>query len=180
MIEEARLEETGSGLAPTTDCWFVVNVRDAAWETNEALGDACFFEGDDSPFTELGVNVRVLRPAKARVLYHAESSQENFLVLKGDCLLLIEDEERPLQAWDFVHCPPGTPHGFVATGGEPCIILMVGARSSETTIVFPRSDLALRHRAGVETETTSPVEAQAPYPRWRRGRPEYWAELPWA
>jgi uncharacterized cupin superfamily protein len=179
VIEEARLEETGSGLAPAGDGWFVVNVRDAAWETNEVLGDACFFEGED-PFAELGLNLRILRPGQSRLLYHAESSQEAFLVLRGDCLLLIQDEKRPLHAWDFVHCPPGTPHGFVSTGDEACVILMVGARAPETTIVFPRSDLALRHRAGVEAETTSPVEAQAPHPRWRRGRPEYWAELPWA
>lgn len=179
MIGEARLEETGSGTAPTTDGWFVVNVRDAAWDTHEVLGDACFFEGDE-PFPDLGVNVRVLRPGETRVLYHAESSQENFIVLEGECLLLIEDEERPLRAWDFVHCPPGTRHGFVARGDDPCVILMVGARAPETTIVFPRSELALRYRAGVESETTSPVEAQAPYPKWRRGRPECWAQLPWA
>jgi uncharacterized cupin superfamily protein len=179
VIEEARLEETGSGLAPAGDGWFILSLRDAAWETNDVLGDACFFEGSE-PFAEIGLNLRVLRPGQTRVLYHAESSQEAFLVLRGECLLLIEDEERPLRPWDFVHCPAGTAHGFVATGEKPCVILMVGARIPETTIVFPRSELALRHGAGVETETTSPAEAQAAYPKWQLSRPTYWAELPWA
>jgi uncharacterized cupin superfamily protein len=107
MVEEAQLAEVGSGLTPATHGWFVVNVRDAAWETNDALGAACFFEGDDAPFTQLGINVRVLSPGSSKYLYHAESNQEAFLVLAGDCLLLIEEEERQLRVWDFVHCPPG-------------------------------------------------------------------------
>jgi hypothetical protein len=73
MVEEARLEEAISGLAPVTPGWFVVNVRDAAWETNEAFGAACFFEGDDVPFAELGINLRVLSPGRSKLLYHAES-----------------------------------------------------------------------------------------------------------
>jgi uncharacterized cupin superfamily protein len=173
----------GSGLAPVTDGWFVVNVRDAAWETNEALGAACFFEGDDAPFAQIGINVRVLSPGRQRYLYHAESNQEDFLVLAGECLLLIEEEERHLRAWDFVHCPPGTSHAFVAVGESRCVIVMVGARRGgwpDEAIAYPRSELALRHGVGVETATDSPAEALAAFPRWRRQRPEQWATLPWA
>ena len=35
MKEEARLEDYGSGLAPGTEGWFVVNTRDAAWLTHD-------------------------------------------------------------------------------------------------------------------------------------------------
>ena len=182
MVEEARLEQSGAGLAPVTRGWFVVNVRDAAWETNEVFGAACFFEGDDVPFADLGINLRVLSPERSKLLYHAEAGQEDFLVLAGECLLLVEGEERPLLAWDFVHGPPGTAHAFVALGQAPCVILMAGARTAgwpDGGIVYPRSELALRYGVGVEMETRSSAEALAPFPKWRRGRPEGWSALPW-
>jgi uncharacterized cupin superfamily protein len=182
MIEEAKLEDLGSGLAPVTHGWFTVNVRDAGWETNDALGAACFFESDDASFAQLGINVRVLSPGRSTYLYHAESNQEAFLVLEGECLLLIEDEERQLRAWDFVHCPPEAAHAFLAVGESPCVILMVGARTDgwAESIMYPRSELALRHGVGVETATDSPAEALAAFPKWQRRRPEEWASLPWA
>jgi uncharacterized cupin superfamily protein len=184
MVEEARLERLESGLAPATDGWFVVNVRDAAWEINAHLGAMCAFESVKAQFAQVGINVRVLRPG-SRWLYHAEESQEDFLVLAGECLLLVEDEERPLRAWDFVHCPPWTAHAFIATGERPCVIVMVGARRSEWPakgFIYPRSELALRHGVGVETEVSSPAEAwaQRGIPRWKLERPEGWDELPWA
>ncbi len=165
-----------------TDGWFVVNVRDAAWVTNEHFGAACIFEGDDAPFAQLGFTIGVLRRGQTGGLYHREASQEDFLVLAGECLLLIEGEERPLQAWDFVHCPPETEHIFVGIGEGPCVIFMTGARKGwpGKGIVYPRSELALRHGAGVETETTSPAEAYAPFPKWQPGRPQSWTGLPWA
>jgi uncharacterized cupin superfamily protein len=160
--------------------WFVVDVRDAAWETNDALGAACFLEPPERPFEQLGVNVRVLQPGRTRWIYHSESEQEDFLVLAGECLLLVEEQERPLRAWDFVHCPPGTAHAFVPTGETPCVMVMVGARSPGHGYHYPRSEVALRHGVGVEVETTSPREANADLPAWRDGRPDGWDVLPWA
>jgi uncharacterized cupin superfamily protein len=179
MVEEARLHYVESGLAPLTDGWFVVNVRDAVWETG-SFGAACFFESEEAPFADLGVNLRVLSPRSSRWLYHCESVQEAFLVLAGECLLLVEGEERTLGPWDFVHCPAGTEHAFVAVGHVPCILAMVGARTPERTFVYPNSELARRHGVGVGRETTSPVEALANFPGWRHGRPDAWAALPWA
>jgi uncharacterized cupin superfamily protein len=95
-------------------------------------------------------------------------------------LLLVEGEERRLEAWDFVHCPPGTEHSFIGAGDGPCVIFMTGARTREKSTVYPRSDLARRHGAGVETETSSPAEAYAPFPHWQPERPESWNGLPWA
>jgi len=128
MVEEARLEDTGGGLAPATDGWFVVNVRDAAWVSNDVLGACCIFEGDDVSFSELGFTLAVLQSGQSGGLYHRESNQEDFLVLAGECLLLVEGEERPLRAWDFVHCPPDTEHIFVGAGDGPCLIFMTGGR----------------------------------------------------
>ena len=182
-MSEARLEDVGTGLAPVTPGWFVVNARDAAWLENEAFGNRCVFASDprvlrDRPdvepqmFEQVGITLAVLRPGKPSGLYHAESAQEDFLVLAGECLLLVEGEERPLKQWDFVHCPPGTAHIFVGAGDEPCVLLMVGARPERKTLFYPRDELALRHGAGAETETPNPREAYAPLPAWAPGRPE--------
>lgn len=171
MVREARLEQSAAGLVAATEGWFVVNVSDAAWVTNDWFGAACVFEGDAVPFTELGFTLGVLHPGRSGGLYHAETAQEDFLVLSGECLLLVEGEERRLGPWDFVHCPSETEHIFVGAGDGPCLIFMTGSRPKDRTIVYPRSELALRHGAGVEVETTSPAEAYAPYPKWQPGRP---------
>jgi uncharacterized cupin superfamily protein len=149
MVEEARLERRDAGLTPVTDGWFVVSVPDAAWVTNEALGAACVFEGDDVSFPDVGFTLHVLQAGQANGMYHREANQEDFLVLAGECLLLIDAEERPLRAWDFVHCPPNTKHISVGAGDGPCVIFMTGARKGwpEKGIVYPRSKPALRHGA---------------------------------
>ena len=182
MVEEARLEQQEAGLTAVTGGWFVVNVRDARWVTSEGLSDACIFEGDEAPFPQVGFTLGVLQPGEPSGLYHREANQENFLVLSGECLLLIEREERPLKAWDFVHCPPNTEHILVGAGNGPCLVFMTGAREGwpEKGIVYPRSEVALRHGAGVETETTVPSEAYAPFPSWKLGQPKDWNGLPWA
>ena len=112
--------------------------------------------------------------------FHAETAdQEGFLVLQGECTLVVEEHERTLRAWDFVHCPAGTGHVFVGAGDGPCVLLAAGGRSGNSTTVYRRSDLATRHRAGVETETTSSTEAYAGLRDWRHERPPAWNELPW-
>jgi uncharacterized cupin superfamily protein len=179
-VDEAALEPRPAGLTPVTPGWFVVDVRKAAWVTNETFGAACVFEGDAAPFPQVGYTIAVLQPGQPSGMYHSETSQEDFLVLAGECLLVIEGEERPLEAWDFVHCPPGTDHIFVGAGDRPCVIFMAGARSEGNTITYPRNDVALRHGAGVETETQVPREAYAPFPRWKDGPPESWAGTPWS
>jgi uncharacterized cupin superfamily protein len=191
MVEEARLEDVGSGLTPVTDGWFVVNIRDAAWLTNDIFGARCVFEGDKpvlrnrpdlegATFPELGLTLCVLQPGQPSGLYHAEANQEDFLVLAGECVLIAEEEERPLRTWDFVHCPPGTGHAFVGAGAGPCVIIMTGARTREKAIVYPNSKLARRRGLGVETETSSPREAYAAFPHWSPRHPDDWAQLPWA
>jgi uncharacterized cupin superfamily protein len=180
MMREAQLKASDAGLVAATEGWFVVNVRDAAWVTSETFGDACIFEGDDVPFADVGFTLAVLEPGAPSGLYHAESNQEDFLVLAGECLLLVEGEERRLRAWDFVHCPAGTEHIFVGAGDGRCLIFMAGGRSHPYATEYPRSDLALRHGAGAHETTTVPAEAYAPFQTWRPGRPPGWSDLPWA
>jgi uncharacterized cupin superfamily protein len=190
MIEQARLEDVGSGLAPVSPGWFVVNAGEAAWLRNDAFGGRCVFESSErvlaerpdaepQQFAEIGFTLAVLEPGKPTGMYHAESSQENFLVLAGTCLLIVEEEERQLRAWDFVHCPAGTRHTFVGTGDEPCVIFMTGARREDGAILYPVSETARARNAGVEAETDKPREAYAPFGHWGLGRPDAWVELPW-
>ena len=189
-IDEARLEDVGSGLAPASPGWFVVNVAEAAWLRHDAFGGRCVFESnprvlserpglEPQSFTETGFTLAVLEPGKPSGMYHAESGQEDFLVLAGTCLLLVEEQERPLRAWDFVHCPAGTRHTFVGTGDQPCAIFMTGSRRDGDTILYPLSETARARNAGVETETDAPADAYAPFAHWRLGRPDAWADLPW-
>ncbi len=158
MTKEARLQQIGEGKAPVGDGWFVLNAREARWLTGD-FGAYTRFEGE-ARFASIGVNIGVLAPGQPACFYHAEDEQEDFLVLSGECLLLIEGEERRLTAWDFVHCPPWTEHVFVGAGTAPCAVLALGTRLGDD-VVYPVSALAQRHGAGVAVETRDPQQAYA-------------------
>jgi uncharacterized cupin superfamily protein len=181
-VPEAQLEDFGSGLTPVTQGWFVVNVRDAEWWNSLARGARCSFDNEygDAPveFDQLGINLTVLEPGETS-LYHAEENQEAFLVLAGECALLVEEEEMRLRPWDFFHAPPWAKHGFVGAGERPCVILMVGARSGPG-VLYPVSELAARFGASVSGETSDWRQAYATLDGFRREQPPNWAHLPWA
>ena len=178
-MAEPPLEESDYGRVAASDGWFVVNVREGSWMTNDYFGSAFIVEAGEMSFEELGFTIGVLQPGRSGGLYHRESNQEDFLVLSGECVLLVDGEERRLGAWDFFHCPAGTDHIIVGAGDGPCVIFATGGRKGEKWIVYPASELAKRHGAGVERETPSPKEAYAPYPKWQPGRPPSWDGLPW-
>jgi len=159
VVPEARLEQAGEGVEPASEGWFVLNAADARWKDG-TFGAYTRFEGAAARFAQVGVNIGVLQPGQASCMYHRENEQEDFLVLAGECLLLVEGQERHLRQWDFVHCPPWTEHVLVGAGDGPCAVLALGARTGGD-IVYPVSELALRHRAGVERETPNPQEAYA-------------------
>ncbi len=132
MPKEARLKQTPGGKVPEGDGWFVLNAREARWLSGD-FGAYTRFEGEER-WHHLGVNIGVLQPGQPACYYHGEADQEDFLVLSGECLLLIEGQERRLKAWDFVHCPPWTEHVFVGAGDGPCAVLAVGSRAGDQTI----------------------------------------------
>ena len=184
-MPEARLEDSGSGLAPTTDGWFVVNVRDAMWLTSEngslrPSGSECAFESPYAEFQQLGFRLHVLEAGEPNGLYHSETQQEAFLVLSGECRLLVEGEERLLRPWDFFHSPAGTEHIFVGAGDGQCVILMAGSRSEDGRLHYPVSELAARYGASAEQDTSDPDQAYVGFEPSRRQRPSYWDRLPWA
>jgi uncharacterized cupin superfamily protein len=161
MVPEAPMTRTEHGLAPNGEGWFVLNAQEAKWVDGH-FGAYTRFEGEPR-FPQLGFNIAVLAPGQPACYYHGENEQEDFLVLSGECLLLIEGQERRLRQWDFVHCPAWTEHVFVGAGDGHCAILAVGTRLTDG-VVYPRSELALRHKAGVEHETREPREAYAEIP----------------
>ena len=166
MVPEARLESTEHGLAAKGDGWFVLNARDANWRHAEGRGAYCQFEGEPE-FSQLGIGLFTLEPAEPMAMYHWEADQEDFLVLSGEALLLVEGEERPLRQWDFVHCPPETKHVIVGAGDAPCVVVAVGARERSTGPDwggYTVDEAALRHNAGAEEETTDPMQAYAHVP----------------
>jgi uncharacterized cupin superfamily protein len=158
-VSETVPRETKHGLVADGDGWFVINAAESRWNDTGPFGFYCNFEGKRR-FEQLGLNLNVLEPGQSLGYYHRERAQEDFLVLAGECLLLVEGQERTLGAWDFVHCPPETNHMIVGAGDGPSVVLAVGARGRKVSgIVYPVETLALEHGVGVERETASPQEA---------------------
>jgi uncharacterized cupin superfamily protein len=144
--------------------WFVANVRELRWQENE-LGATCEFDKHRERFEEFGVNLTVLRPRQAMTMYHRERYQEGFLVLRGECLLIVEGQEVPMRQWDYFHCPADVAHAIVGSGDGLSVVLAIGGRVGPDMILYPRDETALKHRAGVELETPLPKEAYARFTR---------------
>jgi uncharacterized cupin superfamily protein len=176
MVPEAKLEATEHGLVPEGEGWFVLNARDTRWRAGKGRGAYGTFEGE-TKFPQLGIHLVALAPGEPMAMYHWEADQEDFLVLSGEALLIVEGEERPLRQWDFVHCPAGTKHVIVGAGQGQCLVLAVGARDRSTGPEwggYTVDETALRHGAGVEQETTEPKQAYERFPprepsRYREG-----------
>ncbi len=163
---EAPLRLATGGLVPHGDGWFIVNAAEAQGSLSPTFGGAVRFEGfrdDAHPFPEFAVNIRLLRPGQPNGYYHRENVDECFLVLRGECLAIVEEQERPLRRGDFLYAPAGTAHIFVGAGDGPCAILMFSKRVPEEDeiIEYPVSEVATRHNASVKQRTDSPAEAYA-------------------
>jgi uncharacterized cupin superfamily protein len=163
-VGRAAVSKTvGRGFESLRPCcvteWFVVNAREAEWFHNE-LGAYCPFESRDDRFEQLGVNISVLPPGKPMAMYHEEADEEAFFVVRGECTLIVEGEERPLRQWDFFWCPPWTKHVIVGAGAEPSVVLAVGARGRKG-LNYPFDEVAVKYGAGPEQETSDPREAYA-------------------
>ena len=167
MVPEAPLRETEHGLVAAGDGWFVLNAREARWRPGEGRGAYCIFEGEPE-FSQLGIHLVSLAPGEPMGMYHWEADQEDFLVLAGEALLIVEGEERPLRQWDFVHCPPETKHIIVGAGDEPCVMLAVGARDrthGPDWGGYTVDETARRYGVSVEQDTSDAEEAYARFPR---------------
>jgi uncharacterized cupin superfamily protein len=166
MVPEAPLERTEAGLVPVGEGWFVLNAREARWRHRPGRGESLPFEGE-TDFPQVGITLYVLGPGEPIGMYHWEADQEDFLVLSGEALLIIEGEERQLRQWDFVHCPVDSEHMIVGAGDGPCAVLAVGAREHQEGDGwggYTVNEAALRHGVGVEEETSDADQAYARFP----------------
>jgi uncharacterized cupin superfamily protein len=185
MVPEAPLEVTEHGLFAAGPGWFVLNMREVRWwDRGHGFEAGLAGKGD---FPQVGIGLTVLGPGEPMSMYHWETDQEDFLLLSGEALAIIEGEERPLRQWDFVHCPAGTNHVIVGAGDGPCVVFAIGARENHTFITsdgnmegkddwgaYTVDEAALRHSAGVEEETHQAEVAYAGFPdpqpmRYREG-----------
>jgi uncharacterized cupin superfamily protein len=179
-MDEARMVKNEYGLVPETEGWFTVNVRDSSWVTHPDFGDACIFEGGAVDFSQVGYTLAVLQPGQPNGMYHHEADQEDFIVLQGEALLIVEGQERTLKAWDFFHSPPGTAHILVGAGDGPCVIFMAGARGNRGVHLYVRDETALAHGGGPQEDTIHSKAAYAPVPKHKSGPPPSWDGLPWS
>jgi uncharacterized cupin superfamily protein len=176
VVAEADLERTEAGLVPAGPGWFVMNAREARWFQNPGRGDSLPLTGHDEYeaetfFPMLGMAIRVMQPGQPAGTYHWETEQEDFLVLSGEVLAIIEGEERTLRQWDFVHCPPETRHAFVGAGDGPCVLLCASSRQFQKDGpwgAYCVDALAARHNASPARETQDTAEA---YERFAPSRP---------
>ncbi|HEU0304563.1 MAG TPA: cupin domain-containing protein [Gaiellaceae bacterium] len=172
-VREALLKETDAGLVPEGEGWFVLNARDGTWIRSDERGQDTDFEGRQE-WTEVGFRIQVLSPGQ-HALYHGERGQEDFLVVSGEGILILEGEERRLKAWDFVHCPPWTKHVFVGAGDRPCAIVMAGNRAGGFEVVYAVDEVAAKYDASVPEETSNPDDAYARFgPEERSAYQEGW------
>jgi uncharacterized cupin superfamily protein len=160
---EARLVEAEcGGLVPDGPGWFILNARAARWVKSD-LGTYGAFENTSARFPQFGLNLKRLEPGQPSTMYHRENAQEGFLVLAGECVLIVEGEERLLGKWDYFHCPPGVAHVIVGAGSGPSLVLAIGARGEQVagSWVWPTDPVAQRRGAGVPAETSDPRAAYA-------------------
>jgi uncharacterized cupin superfamily protein len=169
-MPEARIEETETGKVPADDGWFILNAAEIGWATVENGGIWCVFESPAARSRTLGIGIHVLWPGEAPGMYHAEDQQEGFLVLSGECLLIVEGQERRMGPWDYFHCAPNTGHITIGAGDGPCAILMVGTRSPDEVTRYLPEPAAARHGHSVATETGSSEEAYKDRPPIRPAR----------
>jgi uncharacterized cupin superfamily protein len=161
MVPEARMKDTGAGVVPASPGWFVLNARDARWSDRPGRGVNLPLTGSDefeaeTYFPMLGMSIAVLAAGEPNATYHWETEQEDFLVLAGEALLIVEGQERALGQWDFVHCPPETRHAFVGAGDGPCVILAASSRQFQKDGpwgFYCADDTAGRHNAASPEDT---------------------------
>jgi len=142
---------------------FIRNLADMPARSHPRRATIIDPEPDGVDWPDLGVNVVVLSPGQPNCKYHSEPVQEDFLVLHGECLVILDGEERPLRQWDLVHCPAGVEHVFVGAGDGPSAVLMIGSRRLDEAH-YPVNEVAAKYDASVDTATDVPAEA---YAVWR-------------
>lgn len=166
-MHEARINHTEQGSLPADGGWFILNLGEMAWDTVPGFGTWRGFDFAARPAREpgSGVHIHVLEAGESNGYYHSEDAQEGFLVLSGECLAVVEGEERTMRQWDYLHSPPGTAHITVGAGSAPCVILMFGSPDPSRHVSWIADETAARHGVSVSRTTSDGAEAYPDIPR---------------
>ncbi|MCW2993346.1 MAG: cupin protein [Conexibacter sp.] len=148
--------ETDEGLVPEGEGWFILSPGDAAWTAIEGGGAWLEFQAEGVP-NQIGAGLHRLPAGESTGLYHVEANQEGFLVLEGKCLVIVEDEERTMNRYDYFHCPPETEHLMVGASEEPCVLFVFGNRIARAR--YRTNAIAARYGFSVEQDTDDSREA---------------------
>jgi len=178
VVPEAELKHTDVGLLPDSVGWFVLNLRETRWSIKPGQGHSCSFTGSDEYeaetfFPMLGMSIRVMQPGDVSTTYHWETEQEDFLVLAGEAVAIIEGQERRIKQWDFVHCPPEAKHAFVGAGDGPCVLLCASSRQFQKDGpwgFYCYDEVAEKYNAASPEDTQDGSIAYARFPEPRETR----------
>jgi mannose-6-phosphate isomerase-like protein (cupin superfamily) len=165
-VHEARIDETKEGRLPDGDGWFILNLGEMPWETVPGFGVWRDFNWGERAADEplIGFHIHVLQPGENFGYYHAEDAQEGFIVLSGECLTVVEGQERLMRQWDYLHSPPGTAHVMVGAGDGPCVLAMFGSPDPRRKVEWIADETAAKHGASVERTTGRDTEAYGDLP----------------
>ena len=165
-MDEARIVETEAGKVVEGEGWFVLNAREVTYEAMPGRGAWSLFESGGS-FEHYGFGIHVLMPGETPGYYHAESAQEDFLVLSGECIAVVEGEERRLRPWDLPALPArDQPHHD--RRGRWAVRDPHGRRAlSGRRVHYPVDEVAARHGASVAEPADESRDAYAGEDRTR-------------
>ena len=153
----------------------VINLADAPAIGHPRMAAFIKLEPEGFVWPDTGINVQIMSPGEPNGRYHSEPDQEDFLVLYGECIAVLEGKEHLLRQWDFLHCPAGTGHVFVGAGDGPCAVLMIGARR-ENACHYTVNEIAAKYDASVARETDESAQA---YADWLAETPPAPMRNPW-
>lgn len=96
--------------------------------------------GDALGSEKIYVNIDFVKPGGKSTMYHSHSKQEEFfLIMNGNGLLRINEEEIPVKTGDVISKPAGKniAHQFINNSSEILQILDVGNRDKDDVAMYP-------------------------------------------
>ncbi|QLY81017.1 cupin domain-containing protein [Clostridium intestinale] len=96
--------------------------------------------GDALGSEKIYVNIDFVKPGGKSTMYHSHSRQEEFfLIMSGNGLLRINEEEIPVKTGDVISKPAGKniAHQFINNSSEILQILDVGNRDKDDVAMYP-------------------------------------------
>src|SRR4051794_31491989 len=96
-VPEEPMEDREHGRRAAGGGGIVLTVADSNGIGSDRSGPFTAFETPDHPHPHFGIGVHILWLGQPNGLYHEEDTQEDFLVLSGECILLVEEQERRMR-----------------------------------------------------------------------------------